>query len=187
MGALEDVIKYLRGQVGVIEVFKLDDNVSAAIDTIEKSIKTRTNHDYINKGCEYSLTREHRVCILFTKDFRKKWEFYGRLHLVTSDGTILGTNVYPNEIEEYKERDDVIFVSEDFVVFPDVKGCGEESFVLYPYDFNELQEVVPGCHNAIGFFPAPSSDHYLKELMGVDDTQYVFSTIIAFDSQDPDE
>ena len=182
MAVLEDVIEYLKGQTGVIEVFEMGDDVSTDIDAIERSIKTRTNHDYINKGCEYSLTRDHRVCILFTKEFRKNWNFYGRLHLVTSDGTILGTNVYPNEMDDYRGRDDVIFVSEDFVVFPEIRGCGEESFVLYPYDFEELQEIVPGCHNAIGFFPTPSSDHYLKELKGVDDTQHIFSTIVAFDT-----
>ena len=182
MAVLEDVIEYLKGQTGVIEVFEMGDDVSTDIDAIERSIKTRTNHDYINKGCEYSLTRDHRVCILFTKEFRKNWNFYGRLHLVTSDGTILGTNVYHNEMDDYRGRDDVIFVSEDFVVFPEIKGCGEESFVLYPYDFEELQEIVPECHNAIGFFPTPSSDHYLKELKGVDDTQHIFSTIVAFDT-----
>lgn len=179
MSLLNDAIEYMSRQKGVINVFEMDDTVSADIDAIEKSIKTRTNHDYVSIGYDYALERKHRLCILFTDDFRR--DFRTRLQLTTTDGTILGTNVYPEELDEYSKREDVIFVSDDFVVFPEIHGEGEERFILYPFDFTELQDAVPGTSNSIGFFPTPSSDHYLKELTNTPESQFIFSTIIAFD------
>ena len=178
MGIIENVISYIKEQVGVVDVFVMDDDMSKDVDSIEKSIKTRTNHDYVNIGYDMALEREHRLCLFITKAFER--EFRTRLVLMTGDGTIMGMNLMQDEIEEYSKRDDVLFVSNDFVVFPEEHGEGEEMFVLYPYEFKELEDMIPGCRDAIGFFPTPSSDAYLKERFGLPIDQFIFSTLIAF-------
>ena len=182
MSIMDTIIAYMKEQVGVVDLFIMDDDVSNGVNEIEKSIKTRTNHDYVNVGCDHSMDRMHRICVFYTNDFQK--EMRARLKLMTTDGTVMGMNLMPEEIEGYKAREDVVWVSEDFIVFPEVRGKGEEMFVLYPYDYGELHDIAPGCRNAIGYSPTPSSDHYLKELAGVPESQYVFTTVIAFDVAD---
>ncbi len=178
MGVKENVISYIKEQSGTIGVFEMDDDVSEGVDAIEKSIKTRTNHDYVSIGYDMAMERDHRLCLFINKEFKR--DFRTRLVLKTSDGTIMGMNLMHDEIEEYRKRDDVLFISDDFIVFPERRGKGDEMFVLYPYEFDELTEMVPGCTDAIGFFPTPSSDAYLKECFGFPIDRYIFSTIIAF-------
>ena len=178
MGTMENVISYIKEQAGTVGVFEMDDGISKDVDAIEKSIKTRTNHDYVSIGYDMAMEREHRLCMFITKEFER--DFRTRLVLMTGDGTVMGMNLMKDEIEEYRKREDVLFVSEDFIVFPEKHGKGDEMFVLYPYEFRELEEMCPGCMSAIGFFPTPSSDAYLKERFGLPIDQYIFSTIIAF-------
>jgi hypothetical protein len=66
-------------------------------------------------------------------------------------------------------------------VFPKRHGSGDEMFVLYPYEFVEIEKMGPGCTRPIGYFPTPSSDAYLKERFGFPLNRFIFSTIIAFD------
>ena len=44
MSVKEKVISYLKEQEGVVGILDMDDELSRAVDSIEKSIKTRNNH-----------------------------------------------------------------------------------------------------------------------------------------------
>ena len=179
MSVPDEVMSYIRDQKGIVGVFEMDDDVSRDVDAIEKSIKTRTNHDYVSIGYDIAMERKHRLCVFYTDDFEK--EFRARLQLMTTDGTVMGMNLMPEELNVYRDREDVLFVSDDFIVFPEIHGEGEEMFVLYPYEYEELHSIVPGCRNAIGFSPTPSSDHYLKERTRTEESQFIYTTIVAFD------
>lgn len=179
MSVKEKVISYLKEQEGVVGILDMDDELSKAVDSIEKSIKTRNNHEYLSIGYDLAMERIHRVCVFYTNDFKK--DFRARLKLMTSDGTVMGTNLMPEEMDEYRGREDVIWISDDFVVFPMIRGSGEEMFVMYPYEYKELHDIAPGCSNAIGFSPTPSSDSFLKEKAGIEESSFIFSTVVAFD------
>ncbi|MGN1044761.1 MAG: hypothetical protein ACI4Q9_02240 [Candidatus Methanomethylophilaceae archaeon] len=179
MSVIDNVISFIMEQEGVVGVFEMDDEASREIDRIEKSVVTRTNHEYRSIGYELAMKRQHRLCVFYTNDFTV--DMRSRLKLMSSDGTVMGTTLMRDEIDEYKERDDVLWVSDDFVVFPDVRGEGDEMFVLYPYEYKALQQAAEGCVDPIGISPTPSSDHYLKQRSGTPESSMIFSTIIAFD------
>lgn len=179
MTVTEDVVSYLSKMRGVVCVREMDDKISNAIKDIESKVKTRIDDDYVNVGYEIAMKKAHRVFVIFGEEFQ--YVKYSVVKLMSSDGTILGTTLSREEIPEYKKRDDVIWISEDFVVFPYVKGQGEEAFVLYPFEIKELDENIPGCKGAIGTSPTTSSDIYLKKIAGVGLTEKVYTIVVAFD------
>ena len=179
MDTVGKVIDYLRTVDGVLDVFPMDDVLSEKIWDIERSVTTTVESDYKNVGYDMAMERKHRLCIFYDDTYI--FGIRSKLKLMTSDGTVMGFNLHPNEIEEYKGRDDVIWVSEDFIVFPDIVGSGEEIFVLYPSEIHELEENVPGVTSAIGTSPTMSSDTLLKTIFGKPMVRGIYTFVIAFD------
>lgn len=179
MSPVQTVIDYMTSLKGVVGVMKMTDEMSEAVNDIEKSIKTQSKHEYVNVGYDMAMKKKHRICVFFTENFLVKKASV--LKMVTEDGTILGTTLSPEEIEEYKDKPNVIWVSEDFVMFTDIQGSGPESFVLYPYTIEELDEVVGKKLGAIGTPPTSSSDMYLKKCADVPLEKRIFTSVIAFD------
>ena len=179
MGIVQDVIDYLRTVEGVLDVHEIDGALSYDLWYVEKSIKTKNGSGYKNVGYDEAMKRKNRVCIFYDETY-----IFGKrsiLKLMTSDGTIMGTNLMPDEIEEYKKKDNVIFVSDDFVVFTDKIGNGEESFVLLPFPIEEIEQNVPGTKNVIGTSPTMSSDTELKRKFNKPMVRGMYTMIVAFD------
>lgn len=179
MGLTGDMIDYLRTVEGVLDVFEMDDEVSNNIWDIEKSVRTTIRNEYKNIGFDIAMERKHRMCVFYDDTY-----LFGKrsiVKLMASDGTIMGTSLHPDEIESYKDRDDVIWISDDFIVFPNIVGKGEESFVLYPIDIPELSEHVPECCKAIGTSPTMSSDLALKTRYDKPNISGIYTMVIAFD------
>ena len=179
MGIMQDVIDYLRTVKGVIDAYEIDGALSYDLMYVEKSVKTRNGSGYKNVGYDEAMKRKHRVCIFYDDTY-----IFGKrsiLKLMTSDGTIMGTNISPDDADQYLGRDDVIWVSEDFIVFPDVVGGGEEVFVLYPSEIHEMEDDVPGVKTAIGTSPTMSSDTLLKQTFDKPLVRGIYTFVIAFD------
>ena len=179
MGLVEDMVDYLRTVEGIIDVFEMDDDVSNNIWNIERSVRTTIRNEYKNIGFDIAMECKHRMCVFYDDTY-----LFGKrsiVKLMSSDGTIMGTSLHPDEIESYKDRDDVIWISDDFIVFPNIVGKGEESFVLYPIDIPEICENVPGCCKAIGTSPTMSSDMELKKVYHKPNTTGIYTMVIAFD------
>ena len=179
MDIVNEVIDYVRTVEGVIDVQPMDEDISQRIWDIEKSVRTKIDKDYKNIGYDIAMERMHRVCVFYDDTYI--FGVRSILKLMTTDGTIMGTNLAPEEIDLYKGRDDVIWVSEDFIVFTDVIGKGEEMFVLYPFEIHEIESNVPCSKNVIGTSPTTSSDTALKEHFGKPLTKGMYTMVIAFD------
>ena len=178
MDIVQEVIDYVRSVDGVLDVIEMDDKISDDVWSIEKSVRTKNDSDYRNVGYDMAMERKHRICVFYDDTYI--FGVRSVLKLMTTDGTIMGTNLAPDEIEQYKGRDDVLWVSDDFIVFTNVIGKGEEMFVLYPHDLHEIEENVPGSHSVIGTSPTTSSDAALKEKFGKPMTRGIYTMVIAF-------
>ena len=180
MDITQKVIDYVRTVDGVLDVFEMDDDTSNEVWEIERSVRTKVDKDYKNIGYDEAMKRMHRLCVFYDDTYI--FGIRSILKLMTTDGTVMGTNLAPHEIEEYKGRDDVLWVSEDFIVFTNVIGKGEEMFVLFPFEIKEIEENVPGTYSVIGTSPTTSSDSALKTRFGKPMTKGMYTMIIAFDS-----
>lgn len=179
MDVVDRVIDYLNRVPGIVKVFRMDDRLAKEVDDIEKSICTSSSHNYRNLGFDDAMDRKYRICVLHTQDhfFQKR----ALVKLRTTDGTVMGTTLYPYQIPAFKRMDNVIWLSEDFVVFTNVHGRGEEEFVVTSFDLPEISRAVPECTGVIGASPAMSSDILLKTEADIPLTDNIFSTIIGFD------
>ena len=179
MDVTQEVLRFLRTVDGVLDAYEMDDDISNIVWDIERSVTTTLKSDYRNVGYDKAMQRGHRICVFYDDTY-----IFGTrsiLKLMTTDGTIMGTSLRPEEIGDYRGRDDVIWISEDFVVFPNIIGKGEEAFVLYPSEINEIEDNVPGAHSVIGTSPTMSSDTALKERFGKPMVKGVYTMVIAFD------
>ena len=179
MALMSDMLDYLRTVEGVLDVFEMDDEISNKIWDIEKSVRTTVRNEYKNVGYDFAMDRKHRVCVFYDDTY-----LFGKrsiVKLMSSDGTIMGTSLHPEEIESYKGRDVIIWISDDFIVFPNIVGKGEEAFVLYPIDIPEISEHVPESNRVIGTSPTLSSDTALKSRFEKPLIKGIFTMVIAFD------
>lgn len=156
-----NVIKELKGVVDVKEVSDDDKNA------LNQSEFNRSGDiiPVINRGLEECLKREYLLLLLKNRNFRCAPN--PTVLLMTDKGRILGRElISKQEKEEYQCRDDVYFLSQDFVMFKINRGSmrsGSEKqlFILPSIPFPEL-DLIDGFENVVSCSPSTEGDHYLK-------------------------
>ena len=157
----------------------MDDDISMRIREVEEKVKTKCNCVYKNAAYDLAMSKKHRICIYYDGGFMA--EKHPIVKLEDMNGQVLGTSLLPEEIESYKGREDVLWVSDDFVVFPYLNGEIDEAFILYPFDIPEIRDNVPDCEDLCGTSPTLASDALLKDWGSIDSSKSVFTAIVAFD------
>lgn len=164
---------------GVVSAFYLDDKILKKIQEEEATVKAVGGIEVINEGFNQALQRERVICIVKDPRFRPPPE--PTVILKSNDGKIMGIEVFPNTSKEYMNREDVLWLSDGFVVFPDVipEEKDEESFIMPPVSFPELNETN-GCKDVISCSPAPTCDKMIRESHGMNDDGKLASILIAY-------
>lgn len=181
MGAPEDFVRYFESRKGVLKVMELSDGQFRDLWSEELRVKTQTHSDYENVGFEILSKRKTRICIFVNDDF--VFNKHSLLRMLDGDGKIIGTTVPEEEMDAYRDRTDVVWLSKDFVMFLEVEAHGKERFVLYPYEFPELSDEIPGCLDVMGTSPAPTTDAMLKEMGGMPLNTRLYTFVLGFDSR----
>lgn len=177
-------LEIVKGLKGVVHGFYLDEKVIEELKKEEAKVKALGGSvDVENTGFLEALEREHVMCVVKDPRFRPPPE--ATVVLLDSVGSLLGTEVFPFTAKEYEGREDAIWLSESFVVFPKVQGVGYEKFILPPVSFPELNEGN-GCTRVISCSPAPTSDLIIKEHYGYEDDPRLASIVVAFDYINPE-
>ncbi|MCQ2069661.1 MAG: hypothetical protein MJZ68_00835 [archaeon] len=170
-----EIVKNLRG---VIHAFYLGKDVLDKMRDEENTVRAAGGNISVdNQGFSEALKRDHVIAIIKDPRFRPPPE--PTVLLKSEDGTILGTEVFPFSADEYMERDDVVWLSDAFVLFPTVKGKGGETFVMPPVSFPELNPSN-GCKDVVSCSPAPSCDLMMRQAYEYPDDSRLASVLIAF-------
>lgn len=170
----------LKGMRGVVNAFYLDQDILGRILEEEATVKAAGGIGVINEGFNEALKRDRIICIVKDPRFRPPPE--PTVVLLSTDGKLMGVEVFPHTSKKYRDRDDVVWLSDGFVVFTDVVPAeGEtECFVMPPVSFPELNENT-GCRNVISCSPAPTCDKMIREYIGMEDDARLASILVAFD------
>lgn len=178
---MTDPVDIVKGLVGVLDAFYLEGDIISKITAEEATVKAVSKTiDVVNEGYNEALKREKIICIF--KDPRFRLPPSPTVVLKSSDGKLMGIEVFPETAKEYMNRDDVFWLSDGFVIFPDVhpdKGC-TEAFIMPPVAFPELNESN-GCKNVVSCSPAPTCDAMLRKHRGFDESGKYASILVAFD------
>lgn len=92
----------------------------------------------------------------------------------------MGTNVTESTKPAYMDRPNSIWLSDDFILFTDVKGDGREAFVMPAVNFPHLNGSH-GCRNAICCFPATTNSHRIMRDRGFCPSHKLATMIVGFD------
>ena len=180
MTRLNDVLNMLRSMQGAVEVFILHDGCREAIINKERAISGTTKIPIINRGIEECLHRKYVICIIKNKDFRPPPE--STVLLLTDNGLVLGEEVLPPYRKKFLDnvKENIIWLTNDFVVYPNRRGGTKEFFILPPVSFPEVSEM--GMKNVVSCSPSASSDIMLRKKHGFEDDSELASILIGFDS-----
>ncbi len=177
MNRVQEILDKLHSLKGVEEAFLLDGEVMEKLRDIEDQINTSIGVDLRNEGLCECIEREYTICIIKNQQFRLPPE--PTVLLVGDEDLIVGKEIFPGEKDQYKERDDVIFLSEEFVMFTDKKPKKKECFVLPPVSFPELSEME-GTSDVVSCSPSPPGDLALRKSYGLEDNPELASILVGF-------
>lgn len=177
----EKTIRKLKGVIDVRTLSKEDKETLLDIELAKRSDIIPV----VNEGIKVCLRNEYCLCILKNKEFRNPPA--PTVLLVTDKGRLLGQElVSPEDKKKFQGREDVFFISDDFVLFPskissskDETYKEKEIFLLPPVPFPEL-EVVDGICDVISASPSPWGDIYLRKKYGWPDDPKFATILVGF-------
>lgn len=182
------VIEVLKDMGGILKIEKLSN------EDITKMIDIESNRDndiipVINEGLKECFRRDYSIVLFKNSHFRLPSG--PTLFLVTEDGNILGHDIFTEEEKEkYKNNERSYFLSDDFVIFKDMKNKEfkpkKQYFILPPVEFPELNglEIVS---EVVSSSPSAESDMYLKRKYGIPEDPKIASIIVSFSSKNKQE
>lgn len=172
-------LSILKGLKGVVDAFYLDDDILSRVKAEEETVKAVGSISVINEGYNQALKRDKVICIVKDPRFRPPPE--PTVILQSGKGKLMGVEVFPETSGEYRERDDILWLSDGFVVFTDVvPDSGDtEAFIMPPVSFPELNESN-GCYDVVSCSPAPTCDKMIREWHGMEDNRRLASVLVAF-------
>jgi len=174
------VVERLKQLDGVLYAFEIAPDIKEQLMEIEKQIRATLGIEVKNTGVEECLKRNHIICIIKDRRFRPPPE--PTIYLVADDGTILGQEVLEKDKFKFQCADDVIFLSDDFVVFTDrrPKPGSKEFFLMPPVRFPEVEEI-DGVKNVVSCSPSPLGDLLIRKVHGITDDPKLASVLVGFD------
>lgn len=183
LSEVEERLQQFRGLKGLRFV---DEEFKKSIEEMERQAESNSVEAglmrVINEGFWSTMEREVQVSLVLTPDnylIRRSSEL---LKLKDSEGNLLGEWINPERAMEMKDRRDVHFISNDFVLYKGADMEGEPHFVLPDVDFVYL-EGVEGISNITSSSPSGPADEYIRKEMGFDEPK-LMSHIIGFDLTD---
>ncbi|MBN1786679.1 MAG: hypothetical protein JW825_06825 [Candidatus Methanofastidiosa archaeon] len=185
MNHFENVEKRLMEIPGVIRVVQLDDKDRRHISRLEKMAEDNGAAggmmDFTNKGVWDALAKKNLVLLVADskQGFRDppcSWTL-----IVDEKGNVVGEWIPEEKICEYKERDDVQFLSNDFVLYRGRERVGKCIFMMPPLPFPELDDVE-GIKNVVSGTVSAPADAYLKKITNI--SENFWTIIIGYDLDD---
>ena len=84
------------------------------------------------------------------------------MRMLDADGNIIGHDLSPGMIEEYSSREDVMFLSDDFIVYSDADMCGDASMEMLPIRYRGTGEWILDELDAVLWYSSPSSSEIIS-------------------------
>ncbi len=182
---MQEIIELLSSLNGVLKVEVLTpENILEVIDF--ESQRREELVPLFNRGIQECFKRDVSI-VIFKKGFFRPPPT--PTLLLMFDGEVLGHDIFSeSEKEEYRQDEDVRFLSDDFIIYEDVLfnhnlEKGNEYFVLPPVPFPELDEFE-NLTEVISASPSTASDEYLKEEYGFGQDSSIATIFVAFNIKD---
>jgi hypothetical protein len=181
---LSAVEKEIRSIPGVLDLKFLDPTTKKDLSALEKQAEKNGAcgglMPFVNRGVWESLGRE--VSVIIVGNAHMIVDNEGLLYMMDQKGQILGEYVPPGKKADIiAAKPDCRFLSEDFILHPDVKISGEPYFVISEVAFHYLDDVK-GITRITSGSVSTMADDWIRGTMGYKDKK-TWTHLVGFDLQ----
>ncbi|MDR0509064.1 MAG: hypothetical protein LBG63_04510 [Candidatus Methanoplasma sp.] len=177
---LEEIIAKLCCEESVKAAFLLEGEFySEVIDEESSVVESSMGMPLINRALEEVIKRETAVCIFCSSTFEVPTD-----HVMLMEdkcGNVVGHDVPPCMINDFKDNPEIFWLSDDFAIYPD-RTKNDIMFVLLPHKVRSIGEKE-GARDPILLYPATTTDIMLRKhfRMSLDDPR-IATAILAFNA-----
>ena len=163
---LGQLLERLRSEVGVVAAEVIPDDLFSMIVEGERGVTgAMGSMPVINTGLQDRIDRNTRICI-FEDD--TMWHPDSRtMNMRDGTGRIIGHTIGRSEALEFMRRDDVVFLSDDFVMYTDASMEGTPTMEMLSIPYRGRGEWIPEGMNSILWYPCTSSSQMIHKHFGL--------------------
>ena len=178
MGAAE-IAELLKTKKGVHGAHILDGELlKEAFDEEKQVTESSFGMPLVNRALEECLKKHVFVCLFCDYGFELPTDHV--MIMEDGNGNIVGFDIPPGQCDQYTDRADITYLSDDFVMLPEA-ACDEIRIVMLPQKVKCIDEKN-GVKDPVLFYPATTTDGILKKRFGIDPASSdLASVIMAFD------
>lgn len=177
-GDESDLIEALTALDGVIDAEQLDDEAMKVVTGIETSIRTVSGGMRIENRGILDCAGMSRNYVLFCGSGFPRPEQV-TMEMVDDAGEVVGHDVPPCMVDAFRSRDDVIWMSDGFVLYPGLVCDRDVRMVMLS---SRMKVSGPlGEFDVRSFYPSASSVEYLLGLFGREPDRSVAAVILGVD------
>ena len=163
MASAYDFETALRASLGVVDTSILQNAEVAAVLDIERSIGRVSGGMPLEvPGLVSASCRGTVFALSCDSNFPRPLSV--TIEMVDCEGTVVGHDVPPGRVDEYRSRGDVMWMSEGFVLYPSKKCRGEVRLVMRSSPL-ETVPVPDGVVTEV-FYPSVSSAEHVNRVCG---------------------
>jgi hypothetical protein len=133
---------------------------------------------FVNRGVWETLARE--ICLVIVGNLHLLVDNRGLLYMMDQKGQVLGEYVTPEQRQRLlAEKPDTSFLSEDFIMHPEVEIAGEPYFLIEEIAFRYLDDIE-GVSRVTSGSTSTLSDDFIRSQFGVNQPQS-WTHLVGFD------
>ncbi|MCU0861624.1 MAG: hypothetical protein MUE65_04830 [Methanomassiliicoccales archaeon] len=179
----QEVRQRIEALPGVVAFQFLDKDFKRELVSLEKEAESNGAcwglMPFVNKGVWAAMKREEQFVIVIEGTTLLLGVSNGLVFIEDKTGQVVGEWITADRLEQLRARDDVCFVSDDFVLYSGLDIKGEPRFVLPDVDFPYL-DGVEGVENVSSGSISTLADDYIRDRLGYLETKH-WTHLVGFD------
>lgn len=177
-----------RDLPGVIDFHYLDTEFKDTLIALERSAEENGAcgglMPFVNTGVWKALDRRHGFVLVVNSSMMILSPTRDVVYISDQEGQIVGEYLTPSRRGELQNRDDVCFLSEDFIFYLNVVPKGEPYFVLPPIPFQFLDGIA-GVKDVTSGSISTMADDMVRERLGYTQTKH-WTHLVGFNLEGED-
>lgn len=177
MGILEIVAK-LKRTPHVLGVYTVVPEDLERFFDIEADTKAGSGMPMLNRALD-ECRRRSSFLVVASDGEGFDQSIGNEVSMVDERGKVVGRMVSPDQMDDFAGRQDVVWLSDDFVLFTDLIPNGEIKVVMNPINITVVGRE-DGAADAVAMSPAPPGDAFLRGRLGITMDSHVSLFVMGF-------
>ncbi|MFA6802326.1 MAG: hypothetical protein WCR09_02640 [Candidatus Methanomethylophilaceae archaeon] len=174
--SVERIIESLGKHRGVKQIILLDEELTDIIKDEESQVVGSFGIPIENEAMKECLSKEIKLCIYCDYSFEHPDDSI--MFMKDGEGNIVGQDVADCKKSQFEEKDGLMWLSEDFVLYPGADMGPDIRMVMVSQRYHGFSEE-DDVSEAVLFFPATSTDCIIKSRYGYPQDPQVGTAIMG--------